>query len=76
MMITGVLVKPIEAKKVFGRTVVFPVTVTIDCSARTVIFEAAGNRVTSQITEPLDAITHYGYGGGNSDNLFTDIAVR
>jgi len=76
MMITGAQVKPIEEKKVLGRTPVYPVTVTIDCSARSVTFEAAGHKVASQIIGPLDAITHYGYGGGNSASLFTDIAVR
>jgi hypothetical protein len=76
LMITGGLVKQVEEKVSLGRRDVFDVTVSVDCAARTVTIEAGGSKLTSQITGPLDAITHYGYGGSNSDNEFTDVQVR
>jgi len=76
LMITGDQAKHIEKKVSLGRQGTFAVTVTVDCKSRTVTVETAGNKLTSQITGSIDAITHYGYGGGNSDNFFTDIAVR
>jgi len=76
MMITGSRIEHVEEKVNFDRQRVFPVAVTVDCERRTVTFEAAGHKLTSEITGPLDAITHYGYGGANSANLFTDITVR
>ena len=76
MMIAGSHVEPKEEKIRFDRQAVFAVTVTVDCERRTVTFETAGQKLTSRITGPIDAITHYGYGGANSANLFTDITVR
>ena len=75
-MIAGSGVEDIEKKLTFVRRDVFTVTVTNDSEARTVAFEAAGGKLTSKITGPMEAITHYGCGGANSDNLFTDITVR
>ena len=51
------------------------VTVTIDCEARTVTLAAAGRTLTSRIEGSLDTITHVGYGGANSANVFTDIKI-
>ncbi len=54
---------------------VLKVTVSIDCRERTVVFEAAGDELRSRITGSIEAITQFGYGGSNSDNLFTNIEV-
>ena len=75
LMITGGAVEHTEEKVVFDRQGVFIVTVSVDCKARTVAFEAAGHKLTSRITGSIDAITHYGTGGANSDNVFTGISV-
>ena len=75
-MISGSNVEQIEEKLTFATRNVFAVTVSIDCPARTVTFEAAGRKLTSKISGSIEAITHYGCGGANSDNLFTDIAVH
>ena len=76
LMISGSPVEHAEEKASFNRQAVFEVTVTVDCVGRTVTFETAGKKLTSRITGPVEAITHYGYGGANSDNYFTDITVR
>jgi outer membrane protein assembly factor BamB len=76
MMITGSRVEHIEQKVTFATRNVFTVTVGIDCEGRTIVFETAGNKLTSKITGAIGAITHYGHGGANSDNLFTDIEVQ
>jgi len=76
MMITGSRIEHLEEKVDFEKQRIFTATVTVDCQSGTVAFEAAGHKLTSKITEPIDAITHYGYGGGNSANLFTDITVE
>jgi outer membrane protein assembly factor BamB len=76
MMITGSGVDEIEQKRTFARRGVFHVTVRVDCEARTVTFETDVGKLTSRITASIGPITHYGCGGANSDNLFTDIEVR
>ena len=77
LMITGGQAQQVEQKiELDNRTRAFTVTVRIDCNARSITFEAAGHVLTSTFTGPIDAITHYGYGGGNSDNFFTDIALE
>jgi hypothetical protein len=74
--IAGSRVEKAEAKMGSIKTDVFAVTVSIDCKERTVTFEAGGARLTSKITESIDALTHYGCGGANSASLFTEILVR
>ena len=76
MMITGGLVETVDEKAVLRGQAAFAVTVSVDCSNRLVTFEAAGKKLTARITGPIDAITHYGYGGSGSANLFTGVAVR
>jgi hypothetical protein len=76
MMITGNRIEHVEEKVDFDRQRVFTVSVTVDCESRTVTFEAAGHKLASKITEPINTITHYGYGGANSANLFTGIRVK
>jgi hypothetical protein len=76
LMITGSPVEHIEEKADLRGRDLFIVTVRVDCDPGTVTFEAAGKTVTARITSPVDKITHYGYGGGNSDNLFTGIRVE
>jgi hypothetical protein len=50
--------------------------VTVDCETRTVILNTVGCTLTSRIEGPLDIITHIGYGGANSANVFTDITIE
>ncbi|MBC8870276.1 MAG: PQQ-binding-like beta-propeller repeat protein [Planctomycetes bacterium] len=76
MMITGSQVEHVEEKIRFDRKAMYQVTVTVDCENQTVTFETSGQKLASRITGPVDAITHYGYGGSNSANLFTDITER
>jgi len=76
MIITGSQVERVEEKINFDRKAMYQVTVTVDCDRRTVTFETSGQKLTSRITGPVNAITHYGYGGSNSANLFTQITVR
>jgi hypothetical protein len=76
MMITGSHIEHVEEKIRFDKKAIYQLTVTVDCESRTVTFEVAGQKLTSRITEPVEAITHYGYGGSNSANLFTEITVR
>ena len=76
LMITGPRVEHVEKKVAFTRRTSFTVEVTVDCNAGTVAFSTDGKEVTSRIAPPLSAITHYGYGGANSDNLFTAITVE
>jgi len=76
LVITGKHVKDIEQKMDFDRrTAVHTMSVTVDCGARTLNFEADGKSVATDITGPVPAITHYGYGGGNSDSFVTAITV-
>jgi hypothetical protein len=60
----------------FPRQRTHSVTVTVDCEARTVTLIAAGRTLTSRIEGSLDTITHVGYGGVNSANVFTDIKIE
>ncbi len=76
LMITGPHVTHKEEKATFQRGAVITVTVTVDCTTRTVTLKAAGKELTSRMAGPMPGITHYGYGGANADNLFTKITVR
>jgi len=76
MMIAGSGVAPVEEKISPARRDLFTVTVSIDCKPRTVTFAAAGKELSAKMTESIEAITHYGCGGANADNLFTSIDVR
>ncbi|MBM3861494.1 MAG: hypothetical protein FJ395_17855 [Verrucomicrobia bacterium] len=76
MEITGKLVEPAKANLNPVKAAAINVTVTVDCTAKTVTLEAAGAKLTTKITAPITAITHYGCGGANADNVFTEIAVR
>lgn len=76
MVITGSHVEHIEERFNSDRKAIYQVTVSVDCESRTVTFETGGQKVTARISESVDAITHYGYGGSNSANLFTEITVR
>lgn len=76
MSISGPGVESVEERISLARAKMFAVTVSVDCPARTVTFEAGGKRLSAKITRPMQAITHYGYGGSNSDNDFTEAAVE
>jgi outer membrane protein assembly factor BamB len=75
LMITGAPVEKVEEKADLRGRNVFEMTVRVDCRARVVSFESGGKTVTAKITGDCRAITHYGYGGGNSDNLFTGVRL-
>ncbi len=75
-MITGALVAEAEEKADLRGRDVFEVVVRVDCTAGVISFESAGHTVTAKIQGDCEAITHYGYGGGNSDNLFTGVRVE
>ena len=74
--ITGKHAESVREEVDFPRQKTFPVTVTVDCEARTVTLTAAGRTLTSRIEGSLDTITHVGYGGANSANVFTDIKIK
>jgi len=74
--ITGKLVEHARTNFHPVKTDAMNVTVTVDCKARTVTLEVGETRLTTKITGAIAAITHYGCGGANADNLFTAIAVR
>jgi len=76
MMITGSLAQKAEQTVARAKLDVINVTVSIDLLARTIVFEATGAKLTSKITGPIDAVTRYGCGGSNADNLFTAITVH
>jgi hypothetical protein len=76
MMITGSPVQTVEKKLTFARRDVFTAIVTVDCKRREITFEVAGHKLTALMQDPLEAVNHYGYGGGNSANLCTGIAVE
>ena len=74
--ITGRHAQSVTEEVDFPRQKTFPVTVTVDCKARTVTLAAAGRTLTSRIKGSLDTITHVGFGGANSTNVFTDIKIK
>ena len=76
MVISGRRVEQVEEKVALASRNIFNVTVSIDCEARTVTFETASKKLTSRLTGSPEAITHYGWGGANSENLFSDIGVE
>jgi outer membrane protein assembly factor BamB len=76
LMIAGTLVEEAETKVDFRGRDVYEVTVRVDCNAGTVTLGAMGQTVTAKFAGDCRAITHYGYGGGNSDNLFTAVLVQ
>ena len=75
LMIAGSLVEQAEEKADLRGRDLYEVTVRVDCRSGTVTLESAGRTLTTKIVDSCEAITHYGYGGANSDNLFSGIAV-
>lgn len=76
MLITGPFVEQVEEKVSIDRGSVFEMIVSVDCDKRTISFEFAGQKLSTRITGRVEAITHYGYGGANSDNQVSQIEVR
>ena len=76
MTITGSRVQQVDKKVELPAAGVFFVTVTIDCKERTLLFDVNGTKLTTKITGPFIAISHYGIGGSNSANLLTSLSVR
>ncbi len=76
LMITGDAVERAEKKADLRGRRQFEVTVEVDCREGTVTFKSADDTVTAKLCGDWQAITHYGYGGGNSDNLFTGVLVE
>lgn len=75
LMITGPLVEQVEEKADLRGRELHEVTVRVDCKAGTVTLESGEQTVTARLKGNIDAITHYGYGGTNSDNLFTGVLL-
>lgn len=76
MEIAGNVVEPAKIAFNPSRTDALHVVVTVDCKAQTVTLEAAEAKLTTRITKPVETITHYGVGGANADNCFSEIALR
>jgi len=76
MEIAGKLVEPAKTTLNPGKADAMSVTVTVDCKERVVTIEAGGVKLTTKIIGSIAAVTHYGCGGANADNLFTEIVVR
>ena len=76
LMIAGRCVVQVEEKATLPPRGPYQVTVTVDCQAQTVSFAVGSQEVTSKLTAAIKTITHYGYGGANSDNAFTEASVR
>lgn len=76
LMISGGLVEQVEEKIDFKGQDVYEVAVRVDCNAGTVTLGALGQTLTAELKGDCRAITHYGYGGGNSTNLFTGVQVE
>jgi outer membrane protein assembly factor BamB len=75
LMITGPGVERVDKRAEFQRGGVYTMRVDVDCPAGVVTFQAAGQKLTAKMNDPWPAVAAYGYGGGNSDNLFTGIRV-
>ncbi len=76
LTIGGSSVEEADEKMTFDRRKPMAVTVSVDLDAGTVSFETQGKKIVSKITGSLDAITHYGFGGSNSDSLIADFRVE
>ena len=76
IMIVGSQIKSAEEKIAFRKRDAIPMTVSVDCKAHTLTLDVAGQKLTSPIPAAIEAITHYGYGGSNSDNYVSVIEVR
>jgi len=76
LSIAGSRVEQVEKKVDLPAKGPYQITVTVDCRAGSVTLTAAGQELSTRITGAFEALTHYGYGGANSDNVFTDVAVR
>jgi len=73
--IAGGQVETAEEKVAFDRRAPIAATVTVSCPNRTVTVEAGGAKLTAPITGTMDRIVCYGFGGANSDTLFTGIVA-
>ncbi|MBN2451237.1 MAG: PQQ-binding-like beta-propeller repeat protein, partial [Lentisphaeria bacterium] len=76
LMLTGKGVETKEEKVALQRGDPFVLTATVDCAAGTLTFEVSGHSLTTRLTNPIQGITHYGYGGANADTVFSPIRVR
>ncbi|MCU0978302.1 MAG: PQQ-binding-like beta-propeller repeat protein [Pirellulaceae bacterium] len=76
LMIAGRCVEQVEAKVALPGQGPYQASVTVDCQARTVSFAVGSQVVTTKLTGAIKAITHYGYGGANSDSVFTEVVIR
>jgi len=76
LMITGALMEQAEKKIEFRGRDIYEAIVRVDCAARTVTVEAMGQTLSTKLKGNCETITHYGYGGGNSDNVFTAVSVE
>ena len=73
--IAGAHVDEVTEKFDFPRRGLLEASVAFDLAARQISVTIGGKTVTAKITGDIPAITHYGYGGSNSDTIFSEIAV-
>ena len=76
LLITGALVEQAEKKIEFRGRDIYEAIVRVDCAARTVTVETMGQTLSTKLKGNCETVTHYGYGGGNSDNVFTAVSVE
>jgi hypothetical protein len=76
LALAGPRVEFADEKVSFDRSGEFKVAVTVNGEAGTVTLEANGRTISTRLKDPVGPVTHYGYGGANSDTLFSEIRVR
>ena len=75
VMIVG-SAEEVDVEMTFTQRDRFIIRVTVDLDAGTVTMEAQGKKIESKLTGSPRAITYYGFGGANSDNIFSGFTVE
>jgi hypothetical protein len=76
MMITGRGVETIERKIDLEQSGAFTLIASVDCEEGTVAFQVGKHELKTTLDTSISAITHYGVGGANCDNLFTGMTLN
>ena len=74
--IAGKAVAAAEEHARFARDGTLDVTVSADCDAGTISCQVGEQTLKTKMTAKINAISHYGFGGANSANLFSAIDVK
>jgi hypothetical protein len=69
-------VEEAQEKVQFGKANNFQAKVIFDGKSGTVTVEAGGRSVSAHLKGPARPVTHYGYGGANSETLFSEVRIR